>query len=139
MVEQICRASTFSRNGFATLSTDDLQLLLICFFLNPNYFHIMEPLFLLFETISSPAAVSFSLRVSSMLVVLWGGGGGGNEASLHTARSERQSGRGRGRAHSLQGKRCRRLRGKLTILTHIDINDIVKSCIPVEIISIYRT
>uniref|UniRef100_A0A8C5FX97 Rab-GAP TBC domain-containing protein n=1 Tax=Gadus morhua TaxID=8049 RepID=A0A8C5FX97_GADMO len=29
MVEQICRASTFSRNGFATLSTDDLQLLLI--------------------------------------------------------------------------------------------------------------
>uniref|UniRef100_A0A8C5CHJ7 Rab-GAP TBC domain-containing protein n=1 Tax=Gadus morhua TaxID=8049 RepID=A0A8C5CHJ7_GADMO len=26
MVEQICRASTFSRNGFATLSTDDLQL-----------------------------------------------------------------------------------------------------------------
>ena len=51
MVEQICRASTFSRNGFATLSTDDLQLLLICFFLNPNYFHIMEPLFLLFETI----------------------------------------------------------------------------------------
>ena len=32
MVEQICRASTFSRNGFAKLSTDDLQLLLICFF-----------------------------------------------------------------------------------------------------------
>ena len=95
MVEQICRASTFSRNGFATLSTDDLQLLLICFFLNPNYFHIMEPLFLLFETISSTAAVSFSLRVSSMLIVLWGGGGGGNEASLHThVRKDRVGGGG---------------------------------------------
>ena len=83
-----------------SLSTDDLQLLLICF-LNPNHFHIMEPLVLLFETISSHAAVTFSLTIFSMHVVLCGGGGGGNEASLHTARSEGQSGRGRGRAHTV--------------------------------------
>ena len=56
----------------------------------------MEPL-VLFDTISSHAAVSFSLPVSSMLVVFVRGG---NEASSHTAHSEGQSGRGRRRPNA---------------------------------------
>jgi hypothetical protein len=100
MVEQICRASTFSRNGFATLYTDDLQLLLICF-LNPNHFHIMEPLFPLFEIILSHAAVSFSLPVSSMLVVFGSGWRGREWGVFAHGTFGRTEWEGEGRAHTV--------------------------------------
>ena len=127
----------------ATVLLHSLQMTCSCcssVFLNPNHFHIMEPLFLLFETISSYAAVSFSLPVTSMLVVLWGGAAGAGMRHLCTQHVRKDRVEGGGVALTQSPRPTQMLEAETDHFNaYIDINDIVKSCIPLEIISIYRT
>ena len=103
--------------------------------LKPNHFHIMEPLFLLFETIflSLRRLVFFTGILHTCCVCERAG-------MRHLCTTHFRKDRVGGVALTQSPRQTQTLEAETDHFNaYIDINDIVKSCIPLENISIYLT